>query len=105
MKFFIDHIQTYSSVNKKGKELQSFVCEHFENCLVADESLLEDIVNTIKQTMDSLQKDYPRTKPFEFKRYTNDQGGQFSVMPENHYDDNCVFILSYKKVARYYPTH
>lgn len=97
-RYFIDHIQTYSCVNAKGKELQKFVYERFNHCLVADDKSLEQIAKEIQNEMSELQLKYPRTKPFVFNQYK----GHFSVKPENKYNDNAVFILSFEKVKSTY---
>lgn len=97
-RYFIDHIQTYSCVNAKGKELQKFVYECFNHCLVADDKSLEQIAKEIQDKMSELQLKYPRTKPFVFNRYK----GHFSVKPENKYNDNAIFILSFEKVKSTY---
>lgn len=61
--YFIDHVQTYCSVNAKGKELQLFVENTYKHALISNDISLEAMRRMIKRKVKELNEKYPRTKP------------------------------------------
>ena len=51
MRYFIDNIKTYASVNKKGRALQIYV-QQFDRHLIADECSLDALKCDIEQFAD-----------------------------------------------------
>lgn len=62
MRYFIEDIKTYKSVNKKGLALQDFVTP-LEQYLVADELSLDALKANIENHIVQLNCVYPRSRP------------------------------------------
>lgn len=62
MRYFIEDVRVYRSVNKKGKELQDFVTPLSKH-LVANELSLDALKANIEKHIEQLNRVYPRSKP------------------------------------------
>ena len=62
MRYFIEDIKTYKSVNKKGQSLQDFVTP-LGQYLVADEPSLDALKANIVNHIEHLNRVYPRSQP------------------------------------------
>lgn len=62
MRYFIESIKTYKSVNKKGRDLQEIVTP-LEQYLVTDELSLDALKENIKNHIGLLNQVYPRSRP------------------------------------------
>lgn len=100
MHYFIDNIKTYSSVNKKGKELQLFV-RQFDRHLIADECSLDALKCDIEHKIKIMNEKYPRSRPVLLNVFDGGKGGQWTILVE-HDSDSIVCIISYEKVLGYY---
>ena len=86
-RYFIDSVQTFSSTNNKGRELQALVKGKFEGHIVGGiepfKTMLKDITNTVAM----LNEQYPRTKPFKVTAYQTRQievtAGQATLLSSN----------------------
>lgn len=56
--YFVDYIKTYSSVNKKGKEIQAFV-ESFKQVLFALNTALNRFIAELKENIEKTNELYP----------------------------------------------
>jgi hypothetical protein len=99
--YFIDEIKTYSSVNKKGKVIQSFV-EPFKQVLLKSDNTLDNFVGQLKTVIKQANEDYPRSQPLTLTEYNNEfHGGnrQLTVWVENN-SDKIVCTIGLKKVIK-----
>lgn len=62
MRYFIEDIKTYKSVNQKWKDLQDFVAPLGQH-LVTDELSLDALKANIKNHIEQLNLVYPRSRP------------------------------------------
>lgn len=58
------HHLTTSSINKKAEEL-GLLLKLYNNCLFPTDEIFNNFIEQLQSTIDSLNKHYPRTKPFE----------------------------------------
>jgi hypothetical protein len=58
------HRLTTSSINKKAEEL-GLLLKFYNNCLFPTDEIFNNFVEQLQSAIDSLNKQYPRTKPFE----------------------------------------
>ena len=72
-RYFIDSVQTFSSTNNKGRELQALVKGKFEGRIVGGIEPFKTMLKDIADTVAMLNEQYPRTKPFEVKAYKTEQ--------------------------------
>ncbi|WP_270243864.1 hypothetical protein [Phocaeicola coprocola] len=86
--YFIDHIQTYKAVNRKGDELQKYILR-FEHCLIKDSRTLGEVKENIRRRMEELDARYPRTLPMSF----HPEGNQWNIHVKGR-PDSPVCILS-----------
>ena len=100
MRYFIDNIRTYASVNKKGRALQIYV-QQFDRHLIADECSLDALKCDIEHQIKVMNEKYPRSRPVRLEVYENAKGGQWTILVE-HDSDSIVCIISYEKVMGYY---
>ena len=91
MRYFIDNIKTYASVNKKGRALQIYVQQFDRHALKCD----------IEHQIKAMNEKYPRSRPVRLEVYENAKGGQWTILVE-HDSDSIVCIISYEKVMGYY---
>ena len=99
--YFINHVQTYSSVNKKGKELCEFVLQ-FERKLIRDEIALDALKQMIESKVKELNEKYPKTKEMTYDgSYFDFPGGQITCKNLNDSYQPVCFI-TYKVVAGTY---
>lgn len=68
-RYFIDSVQTFSSTNNKGRELQALVKGKFEGRIVGGIEPFKTMLKDITDTVAMLNEQYPRTKPFKVKAY------------------------------------
>lgn len=62
MRYFIEDVRTYKSVNQKGNDLQDFVVPLIQY-LVADELSLDALKANIMNHIEQLNRAYPRSRP------------------------------------------
>ena len=103
-KWFFIEVQTYRSVNKMGLELGAYVEERYHQTVV-HKDCMQDIYADVRSKMVELEKKYPKCKPFkcevyEYRDTWQEKMFDISVMPENRYNDNCVFCLRTKQVRK-----
>lgn len=70
MRYFIDNIKTYASVNKKGRALQIYV-QQFDRHLIADECSLDALKCDIEHQIKVMNEKYPRSRPVRLEVYEN----------------------------------
>ena len=86
-RYFIDSVQTFSSTNNKGRELQRYAKHKYEHQIVGGiepfKTLLQDIIDTVE----ALDEEYPRTKPFRVTAHSTTQievtAGQATLLSSN----------------------
>lgn len=101
MMFFIHHVQTYSNVNKKGREMCEFA-KAFDRLLITDQCALDSLKCSFEAKVNELNQKYPKTKAITFSAGVFDsQDGQFSVRVGND-DNQSVCFISYASVRGYY---
>ena len=76
MRYFIDNIKTYASVNKKGRALQIYV-QQFDRHLIADECSLDALKCDIEHQTRVMNEKYPRSRLVRLEVYENAKGGLF----------------------------
>ena len=76
MRYFIDNIKTYASVNKKGRALQIYV-QQFDRHLIADECSLDALKCDIEHQIRVMNEKYPRSRLVRLEVYENAKGGLF----------------------------
>lgn len=96
MQYFVDYITSYSSVNKKGLELQEFVGRFFRR-LIPDQLSYDAMKAEIEHEIERLNKAYPRSKTLILSEY---RGVGFHQLQAHVKDntDKVVFILSIMEV-------
>lgn len=96
-RYFIDSVQTFSSTNNKGRELQALVKGKFEGRIVGGIEPFKTMLKDITDTVAMLNEEYPRTKPFKVTTYKTEQ---ITVEPENgyHYGYDTVLRMSVKEI-------
>ena len=62
MRYFIEDVKIYKSINKKGEDFQKFVIPLSQH-LVADEHSLDVLKANIMNHIKLLNRTYPRSKP------------------------------------------
>lgn len=99
--YFIDYIKTYSSVNKKGKELQSFV-EPFKQGLFTSDAALDKFIADLKKEIVKANELYPRSQPVILTEYNDDHYGEFKQLTIEvvKNPDKIVCTIGLKKVLR-----
>lgn len=100
MAYFIDYIQTYRSVNNKGRELQQYI-RKFTQRLVKDDLSMDALKSEIGQEIDRLNKAYPRSQKLVLDDYKTEDGGRWTAWVEEN-SDKIVFVLSWKDVLGTY---
>lgn len=101
MMFFIHHVQTYSNVNKKGREMCEFA-KAFDRLLITDQCALDSLKCSFEAKVNELNQKYPKTKAITFSAGVFDsQDGRFSVRVGND-DNQSVCFISYVSVRGYY---
>lgn len=101
MMYFIHHVQVYSTVNKKGREMCDFATS-FDHLLITDECALDSLKCCLEAKVNELNKKYPKTKPIKFNGGNLDTScGQFSVTVEND-EYHSICFISYSTVRGYY---
>lgn len=100
MRYFIDNIKTYASVNKKGRALQIYV-QQFDRHLIADECSLDALKCDIEHQIKVMNEKYPRSRPVRLDVFESGKDGQWTILVE-HDSDSIVCIISYEKVMGYY---
>lgn len=96
MMFFIHYLKTYSTTNKKGRELNEFMSK-FADTLISDELSLDALKQEVQKKVAELNSKYPKVQEFVF----SDRFGQWSVKPDNGID-SYIFILTFSKVRSTY---
>lgn len=86
MRYFIDNIKTYASVNKKGRALQIYV-QQFDRHLIADECSLDALKCDIEHQIKVMNEKYPRSVRF---------GSRYMRMPRV---DSGLFLWSMTATA------
>lgn len=101
MMFFIHHVQTYSNVNKKGREMCEFASS-FDRLLIVDECSLDSLKCSFETKVEELNKKFPKTKVITFIGAPMDaHGGRFSVQVE-HDDSQPICFVSFSPVRGHY---
>lgn len=72
-RYFIDSVQTFSSTNNKGRELQALVKGKFEGRIVGGIEPFKTMLKDITDTVAMLNEQYPRTKPFRVTAHSTTQ--------------------------------
>lgn len=83
---FIHYIKTYSSTNKKGRELNEFISK-FKDTLIYDELSFDALKQEVQTKVAELNAKYPKVKELIFSYSSS----QWSVKPADGLD-NYVFI-------------
>lgn len=93
MMYFINHVQTYSNVNRKGREMCEFI-ECLNALLVNDELSLDALKCEIQQKVEELNKKYPNSKKITFSSHADVGGrdGGFYIGVENEVDKYVCFL-------------
>lgn len=94
--YFIHYIKTYSSTNKKGRELNEFISK-FEDTLIYDELALDTLKQEIENKVTELNLKYPNVQEF-IPHFSKDQ---LYVKAKNS-TDTYVFFISFSKVRSTY---
>lgn len=99
--YFIDYIKTYSSVNKKGKELQSFV-EPFKQVLFTSDAALDKFISDLEKEIAKANERYPRSQPVSLTEYNDDQYEMFKQLTIWVVDNSnkIVCVIGLKKVLQ-----
>lgn len=63
MIYLVQRVETMAPVNKKAKDICKF-CSDYEGCLLTSKADFDDLIKTIKKTVEYTNGLYPRTKPF-----------------------------------------
>lgn len=100
MRYFIEYIRTYASVNKKGMELQEFV-QQFENFLIPDELSLDALKSELKAAIETMNAKYPRTMPVYLTHAGAGNHFQWDILVEGR-PELCVCVISFKRVRGIY---
>lgn len=96
-KWFFIEVQTYQSVNKMGLELGKYVEKRYDHAVV-HKDCINDISADIEAKMAELEKKYPRSRPFKYKkreyrdRY-QELTPELSAKSDSTYSDNYIFVL------------
>lgn len=93
---FIHYIKTYSSTNKKGRELNEFISK-FEDVLIYDEIAFDALKQEVQTKVAELNTKYPKVKELVFTT----KESQWSVKPIDT-PDSYIFILDVAKVRSTY---
>lgn len=96
MKYYIERPATWSPANQKCKLLQQFV-DNYSNCLIADDSSRDALVEEIRQQVAMLNALFPRTK----KLVVSYRDIYVSCYPEGYLDE-LVFAFHIHPVRRTY---
>lgn len=72
-RYFIDSVQTFSSTNNKGRELQALIKGKFEQRIVGGIDPFKTMLKDITDTVAMLNEQYPRTKPFRVTAHKTEQ--------------------------------
>lgn len=100
MNYFIDYITTYSSVNKKAREIQAIV-NQYNQCLIDGDVSLDALKCEIECQIGTANEKYPRTLPLRLDSYEHSAGGVWTIR-ENSNGERVVCRISYKKVLGVY---
>ena len=93
--YFIHSIQTYTSVNRKGSELQEYVLK-LKDSLIKNREVLDDLKEELHCRIEELDAKYPRTQSLHL-----DAAGNREIQWTIHVKgkpDNLVCIISITKV-------
>lgn len=63
MIYLIHEVETLTPINNKAKDICKF-SRDYKGCLLTSEEDFDDLVETIKKTVRTANKCYPKTKPF-----------------------------------------
>ncbi|MBR2290814.1 MAG: hypothetical protein IJ868_00670 [Prevotella sp.] len=96
-KYFFITVQTYSSVNNMGRKLAQYVYDKYDHTVMLAENM-DHVEKDIRSRMASLEVEFPRCRPLEFKSLTTrnrygDEELQFYACPQTQTNDNMVFTL------------
>ena len=101
MRYYIERPATWSPANQKCKLLQQFV-DNYRNCLIADDSSRDALVEEIRHRVELLNEIYPRTK----KLVVSYRDNYVSCYPEGSLHGLCgdqhVFAFHIHPVRRTY---
>lgn len=102
MRYFIEEVKIYKSVNKKGNELQAFVIP-MELHLVADELSLDALKADIKNKVEQLNQTYSRGRALTMYESRQLQGRVWSIYVERDYDKKValIFIKEVRGIYRF----
>lgn len=102
MRYFIEEVKIYKSVNKKGNELQAFVIP-MELHLVADELSLDALKADIKNKVEQLNQTYSRARALTMDESRQLQGRVWSIYVEGDCDKNValIFIKEVRGIYRF----
>jgi len=92
--YFIHDIQTYTSVNRKGNELQEYILK-LGGSLVKNRGVLEGLKDEIRQHIVRLDAKYPRTGPLHLSPHK----GSWHIHVEGR-PDMPVCVIPVTKVRR-----
>lgn len=99
--YFIDYIKTYSSVNKKGEEIQEYV-EPFNQTLFCSDAALNRFISDLKAEIARGNERHPRSMPLTLNERTDEQYNFYKQLTVrvNNDSDKTVCVVSLKKVLR-----
>lgn len=88
-------------MNKKGKELQSFV-EPFKQVLFTSDAALDKFISDLEKEITKANERYPRSQPVSLTEYNDDQYEMFKQLTIWVVDnsDKIVCVIGLKKVLR-----
>ena len=97
MRYFIETVKTYKSVNRKGKYLQDFITP-LEQYLVADELSLDALKADIENRIEQLNRIYSRSRPLVLTVSRNLTERVWRIGVQDDYDK--IAALIYIKEVR-----
>ena len=95
-RYFVAYVKTCST-NNKGRELQDYATHKLEHQIIEGVNPFETLLLDIARTVDMLNKQYPRTKPFKVRAYSDQQievtAGEATLL-----SNNAVLRVSVQKI-------
>lgn len=91
MRYFIEDVNIYKNVNKKGEELQKFVTP-LRHYLVADKHSLDELKANIMNHIEQLNLLYPRQKPLTLDVSRHLQGRTWTIWVQGNSDKIAAMI-------------
>lgn len=102
MKRYYIEVRVYRSVNKLGQDLQNYVADKYDRCIIDSDTNLDAMIADIQSQMISLSQNYNRMNPIKLLKKQIEDGYWVGVRPENVFNDNYVFIMTVTKIRKTY---